>query len=143
MKKLTAASAPLLMLLPLLLALSPPAAAGQTRGGWLQGVWEGRGFQTDTAGAEPWTMRLTARGGRYSVEYPSLDCGGRWRLVSLTRRRAVFQETITRGAERCAPRGRFVVERLGARQLGFWYAHADTPDYVASGILNLRRRAGT
>ncbi|HEX8558223.1 MAG TPA: hypothetical protein VF668_08985 [Pyrinomonadaceae bacterium] len=135
MKKLTAASALLLLLLSL--ALSPPAA-GQARGGWLRGVWEGRGFQIDTDSAEPWAMRLTARGGRYSVEYPSLDCGGRWRLVSLARRRAVFEETITRGAERCAPRGRFVVERLSARQFGFWYSHAGSSDYVASGILNRR-----
>ena len=122
-----------------LLSVLPLIVGGQTRGGWLRGQWEGKGFQTDTGGAEPWTMKLTVRGGRYSVEYPSLECAGRWRLLSLTRRRAVFRETITRGAERCAPRGRFVVERLNPRQLGYWYSYGGAHDYVASGILNKSR----
>src|SRR5688572_12485322 len=96
-----------------LLLLSAALASGQTRGGWLRGEWAGTGYQTDSN--DTWAMRLTAKGRGYTVDYPSLGCGGRWRLVSLARRRAVFSETITRGAERCAPRGRFVVERLNSR----------------------------
>jgi hypothetical protein len=120
-----------------LLLLSAAAVCGQTRGGWLRGEWAGTGYQTDTD--TTWSMRLTAKGRTYAVDYPSLECGGRWRLLSLTRRRAVFRETITRGAERCAQGGRFVVERLNPRQLGYRFSQAGSNDYTASGILNKSR----
>lgn len=119
------------------LLVSAAAVCGQSGVGWLRGGWEGAGFQTDSR--ETWPMRLTVKGRTYEVEYPSLECAGRWRLVGLTRRRAVFTETITRGAERCAQRGRFVVERLNSRQLGYWYSYRGSADYVASGILNRSR----
>ncbi len=121
-----------------LLLLSASLASGQAaRGGWLRGEWAGTGYQTDSN--DTWAMRLTVRGRAYTVDYPSLGCGGSWRLVSLSGRRAVFRETITRGAGRCAQRGRFVVERLNSRQLGYWYSHRGSDEYVASGILNKGR----
>jgi hypothetical protein len=120
-----------------LLLLAAAVACGQTRGGWLRGEWAGTGFQTDSN--DTWAMTLDARGRGYTVEYPSLECGGRWTLLSLSRRRAVFRETIIKGADKCAQRGRFVVERLNSRQLGYWYSHAGSRTFVASGILNRRR----
>ena len=119
------------------LLLSAAIAGGQTRGGWLRGEWAGKGYQTDSDST--WAMKLTVRGRNYTVAYPSLECGGRWRLLSLSRRRAVFRETITSGAERCAQGGRVVVQRLNPRQLGYWYSHDGSKDYVASAILNRRR----
>ncbi len=122
----------------LLVVLAAGACVGQTRGGWLRGEWAGTAYQTDTAGT--WPMVLTFGRGGYTAEYPSLECAGRWRLLSLTRTRAVFREAITEGAEKCAPRGRVVIERLNARQLGYRYSHEGSKDYVASAILNRRRR---
>ncbi|MCA1614857.1 MAG: hypothetical protein LC795_14170 [Acidobacteria bacterium] len=120
-----------------LLLLSAAVVCGQTRGGWLRGEWAGTGYQTDTN--TTWAMRLTAKGRIYTVDYPSLECGGRWRLLSLSSRRAVFRETITRGTERCAQRGRVVIERLNSRQLGYWFSQAGSNEYTASGILNKNR----
>ncbi len=121
----------------LLVALAAGGAAGQTRGGWLRGEWAGTGYQTDSEST--WPMVLTFRRGRYTAEYPSLECAGRWRLLSVSGTRAVFRETITKGAEKCSPRGRVVIERLNARQLGYRYSHQGSEDYVASAILNRRR----
>ena len=120
-----------------LLLLSAAVAAGQSSGGWLRGAWEGTGYQSDTDNT--WAMRLTVTRGRYAVEYPSLECAGRWRLLSLSRTRAVFRETITRGAEKCSQGGRVVLQRLNSRQLGYWYSHTKPKQYVASAILNRRR----
>jgi hypothetical protein len=120
-----------------LLLLWAAVASGQTRGGWLRGEWAGMGYQTDSENT--WSMRLTVKGRSYTVEYPSLECGGTWRLVRLTSRRAVFRETITRGVERCNARGSFVVERLNSRQLGYWYSYRGAAEFIASGILNRRR----
>ena len=127
-----------LVLAAALLLLPWTVAGGQTRGGWLRGTWEGTGYQSDSDD-KTWAMRLTVRGRGYAVEYPSLECAGRWRLLSLSRTRAVFRETITRGAERCSQGGRVVLQRLNSRQLGYWYSHRASSDYVASAILNRRR----
>ena len=120
-----------------LLLLSAAVACGQSRGGWLRGEWEGTGYQSDSD--DTWAMKLTVKGRAYTVEYPSLECSGRWRLLSLSGGTAVFRETITKGAERCAQRGHFVVERLNSRQLGYRFSYAGSRQYVASGILNRRR----
>jgi hypothetical protein len=121
----------------LFLLLTAGAVSAQTRGGWLRGEWEGTGYQTDSADA--WAMALSFGRGRYTAVYPSLGCEGRWRLLRVSRTRAVFRETITKGAERCAPRGRVVIERLNARQLGYRYSYRGSDDFVASAILNRRR----
>ena len=117
--------------------LAAGAVCGQTWGGWLRGEWAGTGYQTDTS--TTWAMKLTAKGRTYTVDYPSLECGGRWRLLSVSSRRAIFRETITRGTERCAQRGRVVIERLNSRQLGYWFSQAGANEYTASGILNKSR----
>lgn len=120
-----------------LLLLSAAAVCGQSGGGWLRGEWTGTGYQTDSNNT--WAMRLTAKAGAYTVEYPSLECGGTWRLLRFSRGRAVFRETITRGAERCAQRGTVVIERLNSRQLGYWFSQAGSSEYTASAILNRQR----
>jgi hypothetical protein len=124
------------MVVVLLLWLAS-VAVGQSSGGWLRGAWEGMGYQSDSENA--WAMKLTVTRGRYAVEYPSLECAGRWRLLSLSRTRAVFRETITKGEEKCSQGGRVVLQRLGSRQLGYWYSHKGSKEYVASAILNRRR----
>ncbi len=125
------------LLVAALLLLSAAVAVGQTGGARLRGEWEGTGYQSDSN--DTWAMRLTVKGRVYAVEYPSLGCSGRWRLLSRSRARFVFRETITKGTEKCAPRGTFIVERLNPRQLGYWYSHDASKEFVASGILNRRR----
>ena len=121
----------------LFVVLAAGAVSGQTRGGWLRGEWAGTAYQVDSEST--WAMVLKFRRGRYTAEYPSLECAGRWRLLQVSRTRAVFRETITKGAERCAQRGRVVIERLNPRQLGYRFSHQGSKDYVASAILNRRR----
>ena len=128
----------LLLVAPLFVVMAAGACVARTRGGWLRGEWAGTGYQSDSEST--WAMVLKFGRGRYTAEYPSLECAGRWRLLSVSRTRAVFRETITAGAERCAPSGRVVIERLNARQLGYRYSYQGSKDYVASAILNRRRQ---
>jgi len=121
----------------LFVVLAAGGVCGQTRGGWLRGEWAGTAYQTDSEST--WAMVLSFGRGGYTAEYPSLGCAARWRLLSVSRTRAVFRETLTKGAEKCAPRGRVVVERLNARQLGYRYSYQGSKDFVASAILNRGR----
>lgn len=120
----------------LLVMLAAGSVCGQTRGGWLRGEWMGTGYQVDTDST--WPMVLNFSRGRYTVEYPSLECAARWRLLSVSRTRAVFRETVTKGVERCAQSGRIIIERLNARQLGYRYSYRGSKDFSASAILNRR-----
>ena len=121
----------------LFVVMAAGGVCGQTRGGWLRGEWSGTGYQVDSEST--WAVVLNFGRGSYAAEYPSLECAARWRLLSVTRARAVFRETVTRGAGKCAPGGRVVIERLNARQLGYRYSYQGSKDFVASAILNRRR----
>src|SRR5688572_14179947 len=80
---------------------------------WMNGTWEGTGYQTDNN--QTWTMKLTAQGRSYRIEYPSLKCGGRWVPLSIDRGRAKFIEKITFGLEDCVNNGIVVIEKLSRR----------------------------
>lgn len=127
----------LALTLTLLLALSPAAAAQTARRGWLEGRWEGTAFQTDHNST--WAMSLDARRGTFTVEYPTLDCTGEWRLTRLTRWRATLAETVTRNPDRCAPRGHVTLLRLRRGQILYLYSYQDSRAVVASAVLNRRQ----
>lgn len=112
-------------------------SGGDGRGSWLRGTWEGTGYQIDSDST--WTMRLTARGGEYLIEYPSLNCGGRWRLLSINSRVATFREQIAVGRGACVDRGRVVVERLNGRQIAYRFSHRGSTEVSASAILKRQK----
>lgn len=113
-----------------------PKGRGRT---WLRGNWEGTGYQIDDNST--WTMSLTASGRRYRIEYPSLGCGGEWRLVSINSRRARFRERLNHGQEVCSNEGTVVVERLSATQVIFLYYRKGERVVSSSSILNRKKRA--
>lgn len=125
----------LALALAALLVMSATATA-QTRRGWLAGSWEGTAFQTDHEST--WKMQLDARRGKFTVEYPTLDCAGEWRLTSLTRWRATLTETITRNPDRCEPRGNVTLLRLGGGQLLYLYSYSHSRKTIASAVLERR-----
>ena len=80
------------------------AICAQTKSNtWLKGTWEGTGYQTDDQST--WTMLLAARGGRFLIDYPSLNCGGRWQLISINAYRARFKERLDHGEDKCTDKG--------------------------------------
>lgn len=124
----------LALTITLLLTLSMVATAQTTRRGWLEGHWEGTAFQTDHGST--WTMQLDANGRTFTVNYPSLDCAGEWRLTRLTRWRATLTEIITRNPDRCEPRGHVTLLRLRRNQILYLYSYRDSRTIIASALLN-------
>lgn len=100
---------------------------------WLNGTWEGKAYQSNTKTS--WTLKLTAQDNSYSIEYPSLSCGGNWYLVSQDSRTARFKERITYGADKCVDNGNVLIERIDPSQVAFRYTLPDSTDVVASATL--------
>jgi hypothetical protein len=123
----------------LLALLLGSAICAQTKSNtWIEGTWEGTGFQTDDQST--WTMLFTARRGRFSIDYPSLNCGGRWQLINLNAYRARFKERLDHGQDKCTDNGKVVIQRLNKRQILFLYTIAGSREVTASAVLNRRRK---
>jgi len=120
-----------------LILITAPVICGQSKNkntAWLNGTWEGTGYQMDNN--ETWTMRLTVKGSRYRIEYPSLNCEGTWRPIAISSWTARFREMITRGVDICTDKGKVVIERLGRRQIAYRYVNQGATAVTASAILN-------
>ena len=123
-----------------LLLLSTSLVYGQNRNRgtrWLNGTWEGTGYQMDNN--ETWTMLLTVKGNRYRIEYPSLKCEGRWRPIKFYRSSAIFREILSTGVDVCADKGKVVVQRLSRRQIAYRYTNQGDADVTSSAILNRKK----
>jgi hypothetical protein len=121
----------------LVLLFSGSLTAQTKANNWLKEKWEGTGYQTDDQST--WTMRVTALGRTVSIEYPSLNCGGRWQLISINRSRARFRERLDHGQEKCANDGNVTIQRLNRRQVVFLYSNAGTREVTASAVLNRKQ----
>ena len=123
-----------------LLLVTTSVVCGQSKSrnrSWLNGTWEGTGYQMDNN--ETWTMRLTVKGNRYRIEYPSLNCEGKWRPITINSSRARFREIITRGVAVCTDKGKVFVVRLSRRQIAYRYINHGETDVTASAILNRKK----
>lgn len=127
--------------LGLLLLLAPAVAPQVKSKSWLRGAWEGTGYQADTDST--WAMKLTVKklkGRRaFLIEYPSLNCGGRWKLLSVSGNRATFRERLDHGQDECTDNGVARIERLGSGQLIFWYSNQGSHDVTASAVLTRKK----
>jgi len=100
---------------------------------WLKGIWEGTGYQIDDQST--WTMRLAAGARVFSIEYPSLSCGGTWKLISIDAYRARFKEKLDHGQDQCVDNSNVVIQRLNKRQVVFLFSYPGKREVYASGIL--------
>lgn len=99
---------------------------------WLNGVWTGDGYQTDTK--TRWAARLTVRDETYSIDYPDIPCKGTWKLIEKNSRSASFNEVITQGVDQCA-NSHVTVEKLSASEISCRYTHVKSRAVIATAVL--------
>ncbi len=90
-----------------------------TSKGWLEGVWAGTAYQNNTK--ENWTLKLTVKNHTYRIDYPSLSCGGEWKLIRRGKRTAKFREKLTYGQSDCVDNVIITIQRLNQTQVAYWY----------------------
>jgi hypothetical protein len=101
---------------------------------WLNGVWTGDGYQTNTKTKTRWAVRLTVRDETYSIDYPDIPCQGSWKLIEKNSRSASFNEVITQGLDQCT-NSHVVVEKLSASEISCRYADLKSRAVIATAVL--------
>ncbi|MEL6537829.1 MAG: hypothetical protein AAFQ98_20585, partial [Bacteroidota bacterium] len=66
---------------------------------WINGGWQGTGYQID---GQTWEVQMFADWDTgFEITYPDLSCGGVWDLTNQERLRFFFEETIEYGQDNC------------------------------------------
>ena len=124
------------LLLAFILTASTTVAAQTKSQSWIRGVWDGTGYQLDDK--TTWAMTVIAHRKTFSINYPSLGCGGHWKLISINASRARFREVLDRGQDKCSDKGKVIVQRLNRNQILFLYYYKAARDVSASAVLKRR-----
>lgn len=82
----------------------------QNKSAGFNGIWEGAGVQDDNSS---WTIKVTIVGQQYSIDYPSLGCGGKLSLISKQSNRIEFHEKLSYGESKCIDNGKTVLIKVG------------------------------
>jgi hypothetical protein len=103
---------------------------------WLEGIWEGTAYQSNTR--ENWTIKVTVHNGTYRIDYPSLSCGGEWKLISMDASTAKFKEKLTYGQDSCVNDGNVTIQKLNNFQVAYWYVEPNQTRVTAIAVLDRR-----
>jgi hypothetical protein len=103
---------------------------------WLDGVWDGRGYQSNTK--TNWALTLAAQNGSYAIDYPSIPCRGKWTLVNQNAAEARFVEVITTGLGRCANNGNVMIRKISDSQISLRFTYAHSKVVIATATLTRR-----
>lgn len=106
---------------------------------WLDGVWEGEGYQSDTK--TTWAVRLTVQDGTYAIEYPNIPCRGRWTLIEKNSGGARFTEVLTQGTGRCGNNSHVMIEKINDSEISCKYTHASSRVVIATAILSKKAQS--
>lgn len=114
-----------------------------TRGdlSWLQGNWEGWGYQ---AGLEQaWSIRFEADPDdkNFSIAYPSLNCKGFWKIDEVSYRRVVFREKIAKGKHTCIPTGIVIITFVDDQHLSYSFFEEFNKKRILNGSATLKRKS--
>ena len=90
----------------------------------ISGSWKGIGTQDD---GSTWTItlkvpaKLVVGGSAANIDYPSLNCGGRWTLESVSESKYVFEENIAYGRNNCLVSGTVEITYNSDDTLSYFY----------------------
>lgn len=109
---------------------------------WLEGHWQGIGYQVPTDSTWPIDLTYNPNNQIISVKYPSLNCNGKWKFIKVTGKRAEFVEIIEEGKENCDNQVKVVVNYIDENFISVaYFLPKYSDDVVAHSVL--RRRPGT
>jgi hypothetical protein len=86
---------------------------------WLDGEWNGVGYQVDNNST--WSIKLTvsSSSNSFKIEYPSLSCGGDWKLESFDENKARFTEDLNGGLNGCVSNSVMILTKVDDKHVTF------------------------
>lgn len=104
------------------------------------GSWTGMGYQLDdatTGGSQfsSWSIELIIGPDTVTITYPSLECGGVWKLEQATNHASYYRETITYGLDNCMDQGLSVLSPMDNDRMRIEYYHPDDV-FIAIGYVD-------
>lgn len=99
----------------------------------LEGTWTGSAYQDDIK--QNFDLKLTCEKGKYTIEYPSIGCGGAWQVTESTSDKVVFVEQLSYGQDICNNGGTVVINFEGKDKLKFQYYYPNLDTLNAVGVL--------
>ena len=102
--------------------------------GWLEGIWTGTGYQSNPK--QTWTIKFTAQNDTYRIDYPSIPCGGEWKVITLGKSTATFRERLTYGQTLCIDNGTVTIQKLNDTQVAFRFVEPNRTRVTARAVLN-------
>jgi len=123
----------------------PPVIEQDTEDGenvtwqFLDGTWTGEAYQYDVN--ESWSIKLTCNteSGHYLVEYPSLNCGGKFIPEQQQQQFLVFEEDITYGTDICLQGCLIILEKINDNLMGYFSYHGDFSQPIATGKIQRQK----
>lgn len=103
---------------------------------FFEGAWVGEAYQFDVD--QDWSMRFNFNFPEktYTVTYPSLNCGGKCKLIKSTPESLIFQEVIEYGKEACVNGGKIeIIKNEENKCTFFYYYDLKGDDPIAVGEL--------
>ena len=105
---------------------------------WIQGKWQGTGDQVD---GQTWEVSLDAsKLFNIQIDYPGLDCGGKWKSVNKSENGANLREVLTYGLDKCDQNVEVVLSRVSDEQLKVeYYLKSYSDKAIATAMLTRSR----
>ncbi len=90
---------------------------------WLNGSWNGIGYQPLALNHDVWNIYLNYDNQNevITIEYPDFPCSGHWKLVSANKNIAEFVEYIEEGKELCNDQGKIIVTKIDEKYITISY----------------------
>jgi hypothetical protein len=101
---------------------------------WLQGEWEGTGYQID---GQTWEIILEAeKGEEVVIRYPDLGCSGYWLMEQPGRTKLHFKEQIISGLGVCDQGGDVFVKKINKNKLRLtYYLYSYSQEPIAKAVI--------
>jgi hypothetical protein len=115
------------------------ASVGAQNLTWMEGNWEGRGYQPNLGQNPYWDMELkvSIESGEQiaKIDYPLIPCTGNWKLVSIETNKAEFREIISSGG-RCMNNVRLIVSYVDEKHISIKFYGPDDTEVYATATLS-------
>lgn len=126
-----------LLIFSILISVSSCKSSKLGKSGF-NGKWKGTGYQKDVTEESTWSIitEIDLKKEEFQISYPSLNCSGQWKLLKISKNKAVFKETID-NEKMCTNHGIIILTKVDKNHISFSYYRQN--EHTVSSFSTLKR----